>query len=38
MTEKEFFEKNLVLTTEFDRYLLEHPIVRVCLSAVGEFL
>jgi hypothetical protein len=27
MTEKEFFEKNLVLTTEFDRYLVEHPEV-----------
>jgi hypothetical protein len=27
MTEREFFEHNLVLTTEFDRYLLEHPEV-----------
>ena len=27
MTEKEFFEKNLVLTIEFDRYLLEYPEV-----------
>jgi hypothetical protein len=27
MSEKEFFEKNLVLTTEFDRYILEHPEV-----------
>jgi len=27
MNEQEFFEKNLVLTTEFDRYLLEHPEV-----------
>lgn len=27
MTEKEFFEKNLILTTEFDRYLFEHPEV-----------
>ena len=27
MSEKEFFEKNLVLTTEFDRYVLEHPEV-----------
>jgi hypothetical protein len=25
MSEQELFEKNLVLTTEFDRYLLEHP-------------
>ena len=25
MTEQEFFERNLVLTTEFDRYLLDHP-------------
>jgi hypothetical protein len=27
MTENEFFEKNFVLTTEFDRYLVEHPEV-----------
>lgn len=27
MNEQELFEKNLVLTTEFDRYLLEHPEV-----------
>ena len=27
MNEKEFSEKNLVLTTEFDRYVLEHPEV-----------
>ena len=27
MTEQEFFERNLVLTTEFDRYLLDHPEV-----------
>ncbi len=27
MSEQEFFGKNLVLTTEFDRYLLEHPEV-----------
>ena len=25
MSEQELFEKNLVLTTEFDRYLLERP-------------
>ena len=25
MSEQELFEKNPVLTTEFDRYLLEHP-------------
>jgi hypothetical protein len=25
MSEKEFFGKNLVLTTEFDRYVLERP-------------
>ena len=25
MTEQEFFERNLILTTEFDRYLLAHP-------------
>jgi len=25
MTEKEIFEKNLILSTEFDRYILEHP-------------
>ncbi len=35
MTEKELFEKNLVLTTEFDRYLLEHPEIaeKVPLNA-----
>ncbi len=25
MTEQEIFKKNLILSTEFDRYLLEHP-------------
>ena len=25
MTEKKLVEKNLILATEFDRYLLEHP-------------
>lgn len=25
MTEKEIFRKNLVFSTEFDRYILEHP-------------
>ena len=25
MTEQEIFSKNLVLSTEFDRYVLEHP-------------
>lgn len=25
MTEKEVFTKNLILSTEFDRYILEHP-------------
>ena len=25
MTDKEIFEKNLILSTEFDRYILEHP-------------
>jgi hypothetical protein len=25
MTEQELFSKNLVLSTEFDRYVLEHP-------------
>ena len=35
MNEQELFEKNLVLTTEFDRYLLEHPEVaeRIPLNA-----
>lgn len=27
MNKKELFEKNLVLTTEFSRYVLEHPEV-----------
>ena len=25
MTEQELFSKNLILSTEFDRYVLEHP-------------
>lgn len=25
MTEQEIFERNLILSTEFDRYILEHP-------------
>jgi len=25
MTDQEIFSKNLILTTEFDRYVLEHP-------------
>ncbi|ODS32786.1 MAG: hypothetical protein SCARUB_02106 [Candidatus Scalindua rubra] len=25
MTEQEIFTKNLILSTEFDRYILEHP-------------
>jgi len=25
MTDEEIFEKNLILSTEFDRYVLEHP-------------
>ena len=25
MTDEEIFEKNLILSTEFDRYILEHP-------------
>lgn len=25
MTEQEIFKKNLILSTEFDRYILEHP-------------
>lgn len=25
MTEREIFEKNLILSTEFDRYVIEHP-------------
>jgi hypothetical protein len=25
MTEEEIFSKNLILSTEFDRYILEHP-------------
>ncbi|MEW6419925.1 MAG: DUF5647 family protein [Nitrospirota bacterium] len=25
MTEKEIFEKNLILSTEFDRYVMEYP-------------
>jgi hypothetical protein len=25
MTDKQIFEKNLILSTEFDRYVMEHP-------------
>jgi len=25
ITDEEIFERNLILTTEFDRYILEHP-------------
>jgi len=25
MTQQELFSKNLILSTEFDRYVLEHP-------------
>jgi len=25
MTDEEIFEKNLILSTEFDRYIMEHP-------------
>ncbi|MFH1563472.1 MAG: DUF5647 family protein [Nitrospirota bacterium] len=31
MNKKELFEKNLVLTTEFSRYILEHPEVTKCI-------
>jgi len=40
MTTQELFEKNLVLTTEFNRYVLEHPDVaeRIPKNAVVVIL
>jgi hypothetical protein len=40
MTIQELFEKNLVLTTEFNRYVLEHPDVaeRIPKNAVVVIL
>lgn len=32
MTDQELFEKNLVLTTEFNRYVLEHPEVTAKIA------
>jgi len=33
MTEQEIFSKNLILSTEFDRYILEHPEIAEKKSA-----
>ena len=40
MTEEELFVKNLILSTEFDRYILEHPDIaeKVPLNAQIVFL
>ncbi len=40
MTEQEIFKKNLVLSTEFDRYILEHPefAEKIPLNAQIVFL
>ena len=40
MTEQEIFSKNLILSTEFDRYILEHPEVadKIPLNAQIVFL
>jgi hypothetical protein len=40
MTEQEVFAKNLILSTEFDRYVLEHPkfAEKIPLNAQVVFL
>lgn len=40
MTEQEIFTKNLILSTEFDRYILEHPefAEKIPLDAQVVFL
>ncbi len=40
MTEQEVFTKNLILSTEFDRYVLEHPefAEKIPLNAQVVFL
>ena len=40
MTNQELFEKNLVLTTEFNRYVLEHPDIaeRIPKNAIVVIL
>ena len=40
MTEQEIFTKNLILSTEFDRYLLDHPALaeKIPLNAQVVFL
>lgn len=40
MTEQEIFKKNLILSTEFDRYILEHPELaeKIPLNAQVVFL
>lgn len=40
MTEEEVFMKNLIMSTEFDRYLLEHPDIaeKIPMNAQIVFL
>lgn len=40
MTEQEIFAKNLILSTEFDRYIMEHPEIgkEIPLNAQIVFL
>lgn len=40
MTEQEIFAKNLILSSEFDRYIIEHPefAVKIPLNAQVVFL
>jgi len=40
MTEQEIFTKNLILSTEFDRYIIEHPefSTKIPLNAQVVFL
>ncbi len=36
MTEQEIFTKNLILSTEFDRYILEHPEFAEKIPSVAQ--
>jgi hypothetical protein len=38
MTEKEIFEKNLILSTEFDRYVMEHPELAEKIPANAQIV
>lgn len=38
MTEKEIFGKNLILSTEFDRYVMEHPELAEKIPANAQIV